>query len=127
MSIRPINLKNATDEIGLLREKVLKIFVDNLIQKEGDNLLKIILFGSVARGNAEPDSDLDVCVIVKTGENLELANRIIDISYEIDIDEGTHISPFARAQSAYEEGLKAGIPIYQNIEREGVILYDVEG
>jgi predicted nucleotidyltransferase len=32
---------------------------------------KIILFGSQARGDASPDSDIDLLVITKSGENRE--------------------------------------------------------
>lgn len=41
-----------------------KTFVDKLEEEQGDNLIGILLFGSVARGTADRTSDIDIQVIV---------------------------------------------------------------
>ena len=44
-----------------LHQKVSRCFVARLRQKQGDNLLKAVLFGSLARGEDDP-SDIDLFV-----------------------------------------------------------------
>ena len=44
-----------------LHQKVSRRFVARLRQKQGDNLLKAVLFGSLARGEDDP-SDIDLFV-----------------------------------------------------------------
>ncbi|MFB2979731.1 nucleotidyltransferase domain-containing protein [Microseira sp. BLCC-F43] len=47
----------------------------------GDRLLQMILFGSQARGDARPDSDIDVLVVLKgavnPGEEIEKTGNIV--------------------------------------------------
>ena len=126
--LRPIILKNADSEDGKLTKKALELFVDRMIEEEGDNLLRMTLFGSVARGDSTPDSDIDVCVIIKNGDSYRLLDRAIDISFDIDYKENglrTSLSPFLRTQEEYESGLQErSAPVYENIEREGIVLYN---
>lgn len=113
--------------IDELRVKALETFVDRLKEREKDNLLRIVLFGSVARKDSRPYSDIDVFVMMKHGTMMELTERITDISIDIDIEEGdckTHLSPFIVTESEYKEKKSFGIPIYHIIDKEGVILYD---
>ena len=120
----PIRLKNAEDDIGRLRKTVLEIFVNRLTQHEQDNLLRVVLFGSVARGDSNPDSDIDVFILLKEG-TWELRNRIIDVATDVALEEGeckTHISAFVNFKEKYEED--SWLPVFQFIREEGVVLYD---
>ncbi len=56
----------------------------------GDRIVQLILFGSQARGDAHPDSDIDVLVVLKgevnQGEEIEETSKIIaDLSLEKDV------------------------------------------
>ncbi len=48
-----------------MNDPILSIFRDALTQIYGDRLDRVVLFGSRARGDAEPDSDYDVAVFLK--------------------------------------------------------------
>jgi predicted nucleotidyltransferase len=127
--LRPIVLKNAAGEIDKIRVKALETFVDRLKEREGDNLLKIILFGSVARGDSRPFSDIDVFVLIKNGVKDEIKDRVVDISVDIDLEEGEcriHLSPFVNIQEEYHEHKSFGIPVFHIIDEEGIVLYDSE-
>ena len=131
--MKPIKLKNTagnTGKIGRLREKALEAFLEKLQEREGENLLQVVLFGSVARGDSRTNSDIDVFVLVDSGTNTELTERIVDISVDADIEEGeckVHIAPFINTLEEYRDGKTTGIPVFYNIEEEGVVLYDTEG
>lgn len=130
MTLRPIVLKNAKGKIDKIRIKSLEVFVDKLKEREGDNLLKVVLFGSVARGDSQPDSDVDVFVLMKDGTNEELVECTTDIAVDVQLEEGeckVHISPFTSALKEYLEYKSFGIPVYHIIDDEGVVLYDIEG
>lgn len=127
MTLRPIVLKNSLGEIDELRVKALETFVDRLKEREGDNLLKVVLFGSVARGDSRLYSDIDVFVLVKDGAHMELVERMSNIYIDINIEEGEckiWLSPFVVAQKEYYENKSFGVPIYHIIDEEGVVLYD---
>jgi predicted nucleotidyltransferase len=125
---KPIRLKNAFGEIGHLREKALEAFLENLQEQEGENLLRVVLFGSVARGDSESDSDIDVFVLVKNGTRWELMERIVDLAMDTNLEEGeskVYISPFINTLEEYGYARAIGLPVYYNIDEEGIVLYDI--
>ena len=86
----------------------------------GDRLVRVVLYGSQARGDAHDDSDVDVLVVLKGPVNViaEL-KRLVQI--ELDLmeayDEFFSIQPFAEAD--YED---PGRPLMMNVHAEGVEL-----
>ena len=130
--IEPIRLKESagnTGEIAVLRERTLNSFLEKLQEREGENLLKVVLFGSVARGDSRPDSDMDLFILVREGQMWDLSKRIVDISVDADMDEGeckVHISPFINILEEYQEDKDFGIPVFHHIDEEGLVLYDAE-
>lgn len=46
------------------QNEMLNLFAQEITTKLGDRVKKIILFGSRARGNDEPDSDYDLLVVL---------------------------------------------------------------
>lgn len=60
-----------------------KEFLDKAKQNQGDNLVGIIIFGSVARGEADRASDIDIQVIVED-ELTESRRELHDIRQEIE-------------------------------------------
>ena len=64
-------LQEALDSLPFLEPVVkdtLKEFVLRLKEAEGENLLRVVLFGSMARGDFDDESDTDVFVLLKEGE-----------------------------------------------------------
>ena len=57
-----------------------------LCRRFGNIFDRIILFGSRSRGNAQPDSDYDILIVLKTDYNWLLENDILDACYEIDLE-----------------------------------------
>lgn len=56
----------------------------------GDRLLHLTLFGSQARGDAEPGSDIDVLVVLKppvnSGEEIKRTGKVVsDLSLHYDV------------------------------------------
>jgi predicted nucleotidyltransferase len=130
---KSIRLKNAFGKIGRLREKALRAFLEKLQEQEGKNLLRVVLFGSIARGDSEFDSDVDVFVLVKNTTEKELMDgfaidRIVDLAMDVNLEEGEskiYISPFISTLEDYGYARALGIPVYYSIDEEGIVLYDI--
>ena len=111
-------------EIHPITKKALDIFVEKVKENEGDNLLKIVLFGSVARGEANKDSDIDVLVILNEC-NYEKSREISDISVDVmqgmDFDDNAYIQVLPISlESSKGLGFYA---LMHNVNREGVVFY----
>jgi len=81
--------KEPMDSIIFVRERIKQVILE-VAEKEGAEVLQIILFGSRARGEACPDSDWDVLVVVEgemsREEKLKLAGKVRFRLREIPID-----------------------------------------
>ena len=89
----------------------------------GDDAVKIILYGSVARGDNTCESDVDIAVITEGDYNREEKRRkLFEAVYPLDMKYDTLIS--VTPITSYHYFLcKYEIPFYMNIEREGIILW----
>jgi hypothetical protein len=98
----------------------------------GDDLVAIALFGSVARGEAGPESDLDLYVVTRSARSLLLdphLDRTRQIresaEYRLLARQGYRPDPMPVFQT--EEQLVAHPWILLDIAHQGVVLYDPEG
>jgi uncharacterized protein len=85
----------------------------------GDNVERIILFGSRTRGDAHKDSDYDVLLLVKKRTS-EMEDQINDIAYEMLDRYGKLVMIFDTEAEIYED--EEDDPLFTNIHREGVTL-----
>jgi predicted nucleotidyltransferase len=95
------------------RESLLKIF--------GKRLKSFILFGSRARGEGTPESDLDVLLVIKNLARGE-KNRVFENSAEISLEEGVVLSTVIFDEIEYES--QREFPFLSTVEAEGY-MYDL--
>jgi predicted nucleotidyltransferase len=99
----------------------LKGFIYRVVQLLGQDYLYSILFGSKARGEGRPNSDLDVALFVNNLNHL-IKREIIDIAYEEFLETGVDISPVVFTRDDFERLRDAGNPLFDEIERDKMML-----
>jgi predicted nucleotidyltransferase len=97
----------------------LKLFKERLQEKLGDNLIRIILFGSRARGDNDEYSDYDCLVIVKKNDK-SIKEAILDVGADILYEKDALFSAFAYTEE--ELSLRKYMPFIINVTREGITL-----
>ncbi len=105
------------------REKeTLRTFVERVRQSLGENLVRIILFGSKARGRAKRGSDIDLLVIVQN-RDIPTEKKVIEQVVETELHYNIYrLSPVIYSVEDYEERKKIGAPFISEVEADGVIL-----
>jgi predicted nucleotidyltransferase len=93
----------------------------SLLKELGDKVKSIVVYGSVARGEADEESDLDVFIVL---EDNSIYRRVSDIAYKIDLKNRTATSIFWVTPKELMKYLKNGSPFIENVVSEGFVLYD---
>ena len=86
-----------------------------------DPLAEVILFGSRARGDAKPDSDWDVLILINNQVTSELENAFRYRLYDLELETGEVFSTFVHNKKVWNTKHRV-TPFYQSIRREGVLL-----
>mgnify|MGYP001066165370 CR=1 FL=1 len=87
----------------------------------GDRLLRMVLFGSMARGDYNDKSDVDVAIIIR-GLTRELKHQILDKVAEVELNHLTPISTLILSEDEFSRLKKRERRIALDIDREGVLL-----
>jgi len=78
------------------------------------NIRDMKLFGSSARGDSSQDSDIDIMIKLPfVDRNIE--EDLFNMAYDLELEHDCLIDIIV-----IPESLKTSIPLYQNIEKEGV-------
>jgi len=102
------------------RELVLEI-KKRLPSDLANNLKRLIIFGSRAKGESTEDSDLDIIALVNK-KTSEAEKELDDIVYQVmwDNDFNPIISLKVFQESNYIDALNKGFSFYMHVENEGV-------
>jgi len=83
---------------------------------------QIILYGSRVRGDAEPDADRDLLVLLEGTVDTERKRAVSHRLYELEWETSTVLSPIIRDKVQWESSLYHAMPFHWNVTREGIAL-----
>ncbi len=83
-------------------------------------LAGIVLFGSAARGDDGPDSDIDILVLIDGDYGLlDEIEHLVDALYPLELESGRLISAMPAEAREYHRGMTQ---LYRNVIEEGIAL-----
>ena len=99
--------------------KVVNEFVRRTLEKCGDKIDSIILFGSVARGEAGKESDIDILVVV-IGDRFKIRRELSELVLDILLETGEYISVKTLSIEDFKFLKEIKSSFLKNIVQEGV-------
>ncbi|MDO8614227.1 MAG: nucleotidyltransferase domain-containing protein [Dehalococcoidia bacterium] len=111
-------------ELQQLYEGAAREFAQRVLQRFPDVVHAVVLYGSVARGTATENSDVDVLVLRVNGTPSR--DDMVDISESIDFENEfrTFVIATAMTPERLQRLIAGGFPIANAVLREGEVLHD---
>ena len=117
-----INIEIKVRKVEQIMEKIQDMDLRKMLLELEEKLQR--LYGSVARGTATEESDIDIMVLVDgTAQELRtFEDQLSDVSTDISIK---YFRVFSIIDISYQEYMRwvNTSPFYRNVSKEGVILY----
>lgn len=100
--------------------RLMKEFKEGLVRIYGDKLKAVYLYGSYARGDSRPGSDVDVMILLKNYKNYwkeqsKISQLASDVSLEYDVTVSCIFIKEIQWETASNER-----PLIYNIRKEGL-------
>jgi len=99
--------------------EILTELKEHLKSHLGNNLNKVILFGSMASGKATEDSDYDILIILNKKYDWRDENKIMDLCYDIDLKYNILIDPHILSTEEINS-IRGKQPIFVNAINSGI-------
>jgi predicted nucleotidyltransferase len=96
-------------------------FVGQLHQHYPERLLHVVLFGSKARGDSQPWSDIDI-LIVSDSEDWRFQHAISTLAARVSLEYDVVIGPRVIGRARWERMKRHQFSLYRNVISEGIPL-----
>lgn len=112
--------QNGREQINIITREI----VSEVIRILQDNVYKMVLYGSYARGDFTSESDIDILILLNCSKEqvMQYRRQISRLSSRIGLENDIEISLLLRDRETFERGEDI-LPFYKNIKREGVEIY----
>jgi len=108
------------DDLGLKDNEREAIREATRMLKEKFPVKKVILFGSKARGDDNPESDIDLLLLTIRPINWREHQSIIHALFDLGMRYDVIFSILDTTEADYEQGIFTAFPIYREIKKDGV-------
>jgi uncharacterized protein len=116
----------AINRITKKESDALQAFNQRLLNELGKQVRQVILFGSKARGDSAPDSDIDVLILAEE-EGRQVRKTISKISSQIGLDYDVCLGALLIANKRWRQMSSERFSLCRNVERDGILLFSSEG
>ena len=114
--------RNGLKYLTRRERQALAEYLTRLREQFGDQVQRVILYGSKVRGDFDAESDIDLFVVVKN-DDLEQQHALTRLSVDMDLKYNVLLGDFVVPQARYEKMAQIREPLYQDLTAEGVDLW----
>jgi predicted nucleotidyltransferase len=82
----------------------------------------VLLYGSVARGTQDEDSDYDVLILTDAPLSTKEEDSVTDAVYDLELDRGIVISTLFYTKDFWAAPIAQVLPFHQRVREDGVVI-----
>jgi predicted nucleotidyltransferase len=82
----------------------------------------VLLYGSVARGTQDEDSDYDVLILTDAPLSTKEEDAVTDAVYDLELDRGIVISTLFYTKDFWAAPIAQVMPFHQRVREDGVVI-----
>lgn len=103
-------------------QKIFVELVNGIISALPSQVVRIVLYGSVARGTDTRESDVDIAVFVNSKLDNAMADHLSDVVVDMNLKYDRVFSVIDIEEATYRKW-RSVTPFYQNVDKDGIILW----
>lgn len=108
------------DDLSLRKKETEAIQKAARMLKERFHVKRVVIFGSKARGDDDPDSDIDLLLVTTDLLHWKERQKIIHALFDLGMKHDVIFSILDVTETDFNKGIFTAFPIYDEIIREGV-------
>ena len=109
MNTTPLSYKQS-QALNEIKQRVIQRF----------SIVDCLLYCSVARGEADEESDLDLLIVTTEALTRFERHEITDIVFDVNLESDTNFSSLVVDQETWETGIISVLPLRDEIIRDGI-------
>ena len=90
--------------------------------KEKFPVKEVILFGSKARGDDDPESDIDLLLLTTRPIHWKERHSIVEALFDVEMKYDVVISIIVNSVNDWQTGLSSLLPVHEEITQEGIAI-----
>ncbi len=105
-----------------MEQMVLKELVEGILAIFETQVIRIVLYGSVARGTNTTESDVDIALLLNGSLSKETEDKLSDLVVALNLKYDTVLSVIDIDYELFKKWEKV-TPFYKNVNEEGIVLW----
>lgn len=105
-----------------MEQMVLKELVEGILAIFETQVIRIVLYGSVARGTNKTESDVDIALLLNGSLSKETEDKLSDLVVDLNLKYDTVLSVIDIDYELFKKWEKV-TPFYKNVNEEGIVLW----
>lgn len=103
-------------------DRILMELVDGILHAVNSRVLRIILYGSVARGTNTDESDVDIAILMEGNLDGDTEDKLAEFIVDMNLEYDKVFSVIDIDYAMFCKWEKV-TPFYQNMNQEGIVLW----
>ena len=118
-------MSRTLDDLGLKPNEraALEDLTSRLLERFGDRLVKLVVFGPKVRGDAADEPDIDVTAVIGDLDSARERSAVSSLRNDIDLEHGVFLQLLAYSEDDYNQHVGQQWPLFTDVEGEGVALH----